>query len=298
MRRNSSTKPIMNDVIFSQLSLAYRVGMGTRLVCCLLLTTLVAYESAWAQPSSSERQAYLVEVPLPLVGDRDETVRRQINQIAQAASKAKERPIVVLAFRASTTSEARDTGDSMAGLQSRGSEFGRCLELARALTSESASRVRLVAYLPNSVEGHAVLPVLACEEILCAASAELGRAAMDDGKVGEGVKGFYLEKVNQRRTLPAAVVMSMLTADLAVYKVNTVDGEVLFVDQKELAELQKNGKVVSEVTLWPGGSLASYSGQTMREQGWITRTVNDASELSAAIGIAGTLRKARQMPTE
>ena len=186
----------------------------------------------------------------------------------------------------------------MDGLQSRGSEFGRCLELARALTNESASRVRLVAYLPNSVEGHAVLPVLACEEILCAPSAELGRAAIDEGKVGEGDKGFYLEKVNQRRTLPAAVVLSMLSPDQTVVKVKTVDNETLFIDQKELAELQKAGKVVSEDTLWPGGALASYSGQMMREQGWITRTVSDPMELSAAIGISASLRKARQMPDE
>lgn len=289
----------MNEVIFDQPARNCRLYGAVWLILVFsLLASFFVSKSAQAQPEESERQAFLVEVPLPLVGDRDESVRRQINQIAQSAAKAQERPIVILAFRAAATTELIAKDDSMAGLQSRGSEFGRCLELARALTSESASRVRLVAYLPNSVEGHAVLPVLACEEILCAPSAELGRAAIDDGKVGEGDKAFYLEKVNQRRTLPAAVVMSMLSADLAVYKVSTVDNEALFVNQEELAQLQKNGKVVSEVTLWPGGSLASYSGQTMREQGWITRTVSDASELAAAVGVASALRKARQMPDE
>lgn len=271
------------------------------LAVCMLAAVLLAGKQVNAQtatPALSDRTAYLVEVQLPIVGDRDANVRRQISQIAQTSAKSKERPIVVLAFRAAPTTEAKSTVDSMDGLQSRGSEFGRCLELARALTSESASRVRLVAYLPNSVEGHAVLPVLACEEILCAPSAELGRAAIDEGKVGDGEKGFYLEKVNQRRTLPAAVVLSMLNPDQAVHKVTTVDNETLFIDQKELAELQKAGKVVSEDTLWPGGSLASYSGQTMREQGWITRTVSEQADLSAAIGISGTLRKARQMPDE
>lgn len=268
------------------------------LVSYALLFAMSASNLTYGQPPASERPAYLVEVPLPLVGDRDANVRRQISQIAQSSAKLAERPIVVLAFRATATTESQKEADSQAGLQSRGSEFGRCLELARALTSESSSRVRLVAYLPNSVEGHAVLPVLACEEILCAPSAELGRAAIDDGKVGDGDKGFYREKVNQRRTLPVAVVMSMLSAEVAVYKVNTVDKEVLFVDQKELAELQKNGKVVSESTLWPGGSLASYSGQTMREQGWVTRTVSDISELNTAIGTSAALRKARAMPDE
>ncbi len=296
----------MNEAIFSYLP-AIRVGRSTfrvvgplpaiLLAAYCLLAAIVAGNSARGQAVMPQRLAYVVEVPLPIVGDRDAHVRRQINQIAQTSGRSQERPIVVLAFRATPTTDPQSM-DSMAGLQSRGSEFGRCLELARALTSESASRVRLVAYLPNSVEGHAVLPVLACEEIICAPSAELGRASIDEGKIGEGDKGFYLEKVNQRRTLPTAVVMSMLNAEQAVFKVNTVDDEALFVDQKELAELQKNGKVVSELTIWPGGSLASYSGQTMREQGWITRTVSDDNELQAAIGTSTPLRKARQMPGE
>ncbi len=290
----------MNEAIPSQPP-TFRLGRSFStilLVSSCLLVAFVACESANGQPAAPQRLAYLVEVPLPIVGDRDASVRRQISQIAQTSAKSPERPIVVLAFRATSTTDTQSPIESMAGLQTRGSEFGRCLELARALTSESASRVRLVAYLPNSVEGHAVLPVLACEEIICAPSAELGRAAIDEVKIGEGDKGFYLEKVNQRRTLPTAIVMSMLNPELAVYKVNTVDNEALFVDQKELADLQKSGKVLNELTLWPGGSLASYSGQTMREQGWITRTVSDDSELQAAIGSSSTLRKARQMPDE
>ena len=291
---------MMNALIFCQFSHPYRdvKAVLATLVCCGLLTTCVDCAAILAQPGDSERQAYLVEVPLPLVGTRGESVRRQISQIAQAAAKAKERPIVVLAFRATASTGATAADDSAFGLQSRGSEFGSCLELARTLTSAEASRVRLVAYLPNSVEGHAVLPVLACEEIVSAASAELGRAAVDDANIGDGVTGFYREIVNRRRTLPLAVVMSMLRADIEVYKVNTVDNELLTVDQKELSELRINGRVGKEVTLWPGGSQASYTGQTMRVQGWITRTVSEAGELKAALGIAGTLRKARQLPDE
>ena len=265
---------------------------------CVLVLTSFAGRCA-AQKPESERLAYIVDVPLPLVGDRDESVRRQVNQIAAAASRAEERPIVVLAFRATANTEAKATADESqvaAGLQSRGSEFGRCLELARVLTDASAARVRLIAYLPNSVEGHSVLPVLACEEIIAAGSAELGRAAIDDANVGDGIKGFYRDLVSRRRTLPNAIVMSMLSADAEVYKVKTVDAEALYVDQTELAELRKAGKVVSEETLWPGGSLAAYSGQLMRTQGWIARTVDDATELSAAIGVAGRLRVARKFP--
>ncbi len=181
---------------------------------CLVAMGLAGPRStrpAWAQEGASERQAYLVEVPLPLIGDRDESVRRQISQIASVGARLKERPVVILSFKATATTElpkAENANPGDAGLESRGSEFERCLALARSLTSDSAARVRLVAYLPSSVEGHAVLPVLACEEILASPSAELGRASLDDAKVEEGVKGFYRDVVSRRRTLPMAVVMS------------------------------------------------------------------------------------------
>ena len=274
-------------------------SVASTIAQCVAALCLVAVFGgfATAQPADGERLAYVVEVPLPLVGDRDEAVRRQVNQIAAAASKATERPIVVLAFRATANTEAkpaRDDSKAGVGLQSRGSEFGRCLELARVLTDASAARVRLIAYLPNSVEGHSVLPVLACEEIISASSAELGRAAIDDANVGDGIKGFYRDIVSRRRTLPVPVVMSMLGSDAEVYKVKTVDKEATYVDQVELAELRKAGSVVSEETVWPGGSLASYSGQAMRSQGWIARTVDDISELNAAIGVSGPIRPARK----
>ncbi len=292
----------MNAVSFSRWTFKHFSNHAkTTLSCvslCVCAIALIA-PPVRAQQPESERLAYIVEVPLPLVGDRDETVRRQVNQIASSASKAQERPIVVLAFRATATTEANARNDDSmvgAGLQSRGSEFGRCLELARVLTDASAARVRLVAYLPNSVEGHSVLPVLACEEIISAGAAELGRAAIDDPNLNEGIKGFYRDLVSRRRTLPMPVVMSMLSPEAEVYKVKTVDAEAIYVDQTELAELRKSGKVVSEETLWPGGSLASYSGQIMRSHGWIARTVDDISELNAAIGISGTLRKVRKFP--
>ncbi len=90
----------------------------------------------------------------------------------------------------------------------------------------------------------------------------------------------------------------MLTPGAEVYKVKTVDQDDLYVDQTELAELRKNAKLVSEKTIWAGGSLASYSGQTMRSEGWVARTIADASELNAAIGVSSALRKARKMPEE
>ena len=68
---------MMKATIFSLLSPAYRVvnAVLAMLICIGLLTICVDCEAVLAQPADSERQAYLVEVPLPLVGSRGETVR-------------------------------------------------------------------------------------------------------------------------------------------------------------------------------------------------------------------------------
>ena len=75
------------------------------------------------QPDS-ERSGYIVDVELPLVGDRDELVKRQIRRIADSNRDAAQRPVVVLRFTvAAIANSADDTAQG--GLGSRGSQFER-----------------------------------------------------------------------------------------------------------------------------------------------------------------------------
>ena len=102
-------------------------------------------------------RAFLIQVPLPIEGNVDGQVKSRVQQILKSLKKLDfpkdgPRPALVLEFIAA---------DGSAGEQSN---FGRSLELAQFLTSEQVSPLRTVAYLPRSVKGHAVLPVLACEE--------------------------------------------------------------------------------------------------------------------------------------
>ncbi len=133
------------------------------LLCTLSLQVAIA-QAPGDQPAQSEpapaqaapqADAYIIEVPLPLVGSRDEAVQQQINQVANK-SRGGPRPIVVLHFRA--IAPTKSEGDQAERSGSRGTTFERGLFLARYLTSAAAAKVRLVAYLTEPVEGHAVLP--------------------------------------------------------------------------------------------------------------------------------------------
>lgn len=261
-------------------------------------------EAAGGQPAppaeKSRRAAYLIDVPLPLMGTRDELIQRQINQIANKTRGQEQRPVVILRFAA----EGAGGGDNAAaggqepGNDSRGSQFERGLSLARFLTSPSVARVRLVAYLPAPVEGHAVLPVLACEEIVASTSAELGRAAVDEENVDDTVRSAYRDIVRRRGTLSEAAVAAMLDPNVEVVQVELDDGQSRVVTGAEAKQLRSEGKVIRDKSLWSGGGLASFSSLRMRELRWISHIVDSEDALTTALNVSGRLQSLRMQPEQ
>lgn len=259
-------------------------------------STSAATSGESASNDDARRHGYLVDVALPLIGDRDEQVRQQIEAIAKSENAVSRRPIIVLRFRATPLEELAAEPDN-GGMRTRGSQFERCLALARFLTSAEANRVRLIAYLPESVEGHALLPILACEEILAAPNAELGRAAIDEPNEPT-IETAYRDVVERRATLPEAVVMAMLDAKQEVFELGLRDGSTRIADQDTTQQLRDEGRVINQNTIWSGGTLATFTGEQMRARRWIERTVLDSQDLPAALGLSSTLRTSRQLPRE
>ncbi|MEZ6080670.1 MAG: NfeD family protein [Pirellulaceae bacterium] len=229
------------------------------------------------------------------MGDRDELAKRQVRRIADVNRDALQRPVVVLRFAVDPIANVDLEAGS--GMGSRGSQFERCLSLARFLTSPDAARVRLVAYLPDTVEGHAVLPVLACEEILANSTAELGRAAIDE-PLDASIEGAYRDVVSRRATLPLPIVQAMLDGTAEVYLLELADGGSLVADRAEAAKRREAGEVLREETIWAGGGLAQFSGQQLRNRRWIARTLDDPTELSDALDLSGALRTSQQLPRD
>lgn len=256
--------------------------------------------STYAQESPAaeavRRAAYLIEVPLPLMGTRDESIQQQINQVAAKTRGEAQRPIVILHFKAHGGTDAGDQPDN--GALSRGSQFERALSLARYLTSASASKVRIIAYLTERIEGHAVLPILACEEIIASSTAELGRAAIDETAVDDTIRGAYKDIVRRRATLSEAAVAAMLDPNVEVIKAELADGDARVVTNLEAKELRDSGKVIREETLWTGGGLASFSSPRMRQLRWVSHVVDSEEALATALNITGRLQSVRALPDE
>jgi len=232
-------------------------------------------DSAKNLPKAAATVARLIPVPLPITGNADSNLKRMIDQsIESTANQGDSRPVLILEFRASS------------GEGGAASEFERSLSVARYLASDRLSGVRTVAYLPGSVRGHAVLAVLACEEIIVAADAELGRAGIGEEHIDDAMRSSYREIAERRRTIPPAVALGMLDKSLAVTRVQTLDG-VRYVLADELKSLQESGAVTSTEAIVAAGDLINFTGSELRlKYGFASHIADDRNALLAALELS------------
>jgi membrane-bound ClpP family serine protease len=236
--------------------------------------------AAAAESATSTASGIIVRVPLPMSGEVD-TRLRQVIEEAISNLRGDPRPTLVLEFRG----QKGDTGES--------SEFERSLSAARFLAGEQLSRVRTVAWLPQSVKGHAVLPVMACEEIVMHPDAQLGAAGVHEQHLDSVVRRGYAEIASRRRTLPEAVALGMLDPTLTVYRVKTLEGDQYLRDdelqglQGKIASGESEAVINSVDTVFKAGEVGVLNGRQMRlTYHFASHLANDRRELAAALGMA------------
>jgi membrane-bound ClpP family serine protease len=250
------------------------------LLSLLILTAAQAGQDAAPQGETESvadatPPAILFEVPLPITDDVDLRLRAQIEKKLNELPAGPQRPIFVLEFAAPEDRSGE------------GSQFERALSLARFLASDRLSRVRTVAFLPRSVKGHAVLPVMACEEIAVSENAEFGEAGLGEGFVDASMRETYKSIADLRRTIPAAVAVGMVDADLEVLRIETLDGSVRYILGDELPTLQETGTVSKVETVAAKGDLAKFSGRQLRlKYGFAAHMVSDRQSLAHELKVS------------
>ncbi len=122
-------------------------------------------------------------------------------------------------------------------------------------------RARTCAYLPRSIEGHAVLVALACEEIAMAPLAELGAAGIDEAVNDQVILDGYEGIALRRGSFPVAAIRALLDREATLFRVELNDEQLRFVDRPGLEELQKAGRVISETQLSIPGQLGRFTGK-------------------------------------
>jgi membrane-bound serine protease (ClpP class) len=232
-------------------------------------------------PATNPGDGRLIRVRLPLMGNADEhiksSIQRALDQLRSAPRQVRRRPILVLELV-----PAR----SQSGF-GEGTDFARAVSLASFLTSHELDDVKTVAYVPRSIKGHGVLVALACEEIVMAPGAEIGEAGVDEdgGRAVEpGVVSFYQQIAEARKTVPEAIVLSMLEGRDELLKVETDQGTE-FILRSDLDTLKRDHTIVSEEVLVPRRTLGSFTGQEGREYGFVKFMASNPDELARGLGL-------------
>ena len=218
------------------------------------------------------RVGRLIRITLPIARAADERIKQTIDQMLDSLPTNADRPLFVFEF------------SPPIGRKGSGSQFERCLSLARYLSSERLSRVRTVAYIPRSATGHAVLVALACEEIVIAEDAIFGEAGINESSIGPIMQRGYAEIADKRRTVPAPIALGMLDKELQVYRVTTNSGE-LIVLANELEQVKSERVVREAKTIIPAGELGKFRGDRLRELGFASYLASDRNELATVLNI-------------
>jgi membrane-bound serine protease (ClpP class) len=145
------------------------------------------------------------------------------------------RPIVVFEFQAAT-----EAGEA--------TSFGAASDLARYIETGLGGARKTVAYVPQPLEGYAVLPVLACDEIVMGPDASLG-PIMPAGQVSGEREQAVVRELARSKGREMDLLLGLLDAGRDLREVRTPDA-THYVLAENLDAFRRDQTVVEEHPAW------------------------------------------------
>ncbi|MGH7192662.1 MAG: hypothetical protein ACREJM_03905, partial [Candidatus Saccharimonadales bacterium] len=164
------------------------------------------------------------------------------------------------------------------------SEFGKAHDLARYLSGDNLDGATTVAYLPETITGHAVLVAMACEEIIMSEDAQLGDAGKGEALITPSMQSTYVEIAKSNLTIPPDVALKMIDKSVELRLVET-DVSREFVRQDRLEELKRHKKIAKSEVLVAAGKPGLFGGQQARDLGFASFLANDRAAVAKALGL-------------
>lgn len=248
------------------------------LVSCGLLAMLAIGPAARAidtpKTPETQRVGYSIRITLPIDGQTSKHVQQFVRRAVERARSIGARPVLILEFDV-------PPGQGQLG---RGSEFGAVYSLADFLSSEEMNGVTTVAYLPEPIQGHAVLAALACDQILMAPDASLGQAGADEKIINPPTLSAYREIAGRRRTVPVAIAIGMLNPAVEVLEVKTETGTE-YVTPDAMQELKNRRTIEKPTTLKTAGEAWELSAAEGRRLGFVAYIASNRREVAKALDL-------------
>ncbi len=225
------------------------------------------------QAEAPLRVGRLFKVALPITTTKP--LRQSVLRTLDRLRAEKVRPVLVFQF-------VVPKGQQEYG---RGTSLGNAYDLADFLSGRELSDAEVVGYVPQSIQGHAVLPVMACQTIIMAPDAELGPAGVDEPNITKTILGSYEDIAARRRKFPVEVALKLVDASRELLAVET-DLGTEYVTPEGLAALRKKRTVSGQTILFRSGQPAQFSGAEARRRGFIDYLASDELELARSLEIA------------
>jgi membrane-bound ClpP family serine protease len=259
--------------------------MGARLLVTSLgalsfLCAALGQAAPKAPPAAQKKQiGWLFRLELPIAPGTHLRLRGRIQKAIEMADRENARPVLIFEF-----TYPKEGGDF-----AQSTDIGNAFDLASFLSSERVSRARTVAYLPQSVQGHAVLAVLACDEIVMAPDAELGPASIDPSPSDKpAIVANYRAIVTRRKKFLEDVAVKLADPAQELLQVKTAKEDTQYVTRENLENLKKTKteRIMKWDVLFAANQPARFSEKNARDMGLIQhRAAKDRTELARRLDL-------------
>lgn len=229
----------------------------------------------------------LLRLTLPITPQTNRRVERFVTQVMEQARAENIRPVIVLELYVPSTRQ--DKG--------RGSTFGTALELARFLSGDALAGATTVAYIPQPIEGHAVLVATACDRIILGPDATIGAAGVDEKQIDSFLLAGYEEIASRRKTVPTEIALAMLDPARKLLEVTTEAGSE-FTTPEGLETLKEKRSVSNPRVLVPAGEPGVFTADQGRRLGFVSHIAPDVRGVARAMELPPESLKETFLPPE
>jgi membrane-bound serine protease (ClpP class) len=241
----------------------------------LVLAVLACPGPARAQQPAADTvpgQRFIVEEPIT-----SDTVARLKDAakalISRNASLGKD-PVLIFEFRPGKVQPGRST-------------YGASHDLAEVLVYELAG-AKKIAYVPEPLKGYAVLPALACDEIVMGRNASIGPITPE----GESVRAHYRDSVKNlaiNKGREPALFLGLLDRDADLRAVRTADKQLHYLLAADVAEFGKTHQILEDRSAWEGTQRGVLLADRAREENFTKLLSDDVSEVLNTYRVTGGL---------
>lgn len=211
----------------------------------------------------------------PITNETIQRVRAATRQLVdRAAGETKGKsPILVFEFLPGETAPGS-------------SEFGSSFDLASLISKELGGARLTVAYIPQPLKGYAVLPAVACTEIVMGSNATLGPITPEsqtfDPALREPVRFLAL-----RKTRDPDLLLGMLDREADLRIVRTADRASHYVLAEHLEEFRKTAQVIDDQPAWEGGQRGVLTAKRARAEGFVKAIAENPADVAHIYQIGG-----------